>query len=389
MAQTAKKDRNALKAGLFMLAAVALLVGVLVGIKGVEEIVEPMQVRHADFALTDDLGGLNVGDDVRIGGYRVGVVREIRLDTASGAPRLLVQFSLPKKYQVRQGALLAVQGTLTGVSWLNFQSLGDGAPLSADSALRGHPGAMTVLGDQIAAMAPKLDAVVTELQTKTLPGITATVDKFGKTADAVTAASDRTNSAIDEIHKNLPAMIERYLKVADRTAEMMAELRDILGDTKGDIRKTLANLAAVTTTAKDKLPAVLDKTDSALAKTDAAVAAVQTLLADNRHKIDSMIESLKTMADNLRGASAEIRRSPWRLLYKPGPDELANLNLFDAAREFARGAADLSDASAALKAALADPHADQERIQTLMKSLDIRAQRFDEVKSKLWNAVQP
>ena len=55
---------------------------------------------------------------------------------------------------------------------------------------------------------------------------------------------------------------------------------------------------------------------------------------DRLSRIISRIFSLKSSSDNLKGASAEIRRSPWRLLYHPGPGELDNLELYDAARQF-------------------------------------------------------
>ncbi len=46
--------------------------------------------------MTDDLVGLDAGDDVRAGGFKIGVVRNIRfegLDT--DAPMVIVTFSIP------------------------------------------------------------------------------------------------------------------------------------------------------------------------------------------------------------------------------------------------------------------------------------------------------
>jgi len=114
----------------------------------------------------------------------------------------------------------------------------------------------------------------------------------------------------------------------------------------------------------------------------------RNIVVGNRGKFDSMIAALKTTADNLKAASAEIRRSPWRLLYKPGPGEMANLNLFDAARQFSEGANALNDATLALRDALNNPDISKEDIQKLMDQVDQSFSHFKEVEQKLWKNVE-
>ena len=57
---------------------------------------------------------------------------------------------------------------------------------------------------------------------------------------------------------------------------------------------------------------------AAVALVTCALAAGREVVSGNRSKLDQMIASLKTTGDNLKAASSEIRRSPWRLPYKPG-----------------------------------------------------------------------
>ena len=102
-----------------------------------------------------------------------------------------------------------------------------------------------------------------------------------------------------------------------------------------------------------------------------------------------MITSLKTSGDNLKGATAEIRRSPWRLLYHPGPGELDNLELYDAARQFSDGAGSLNDAALALRDALQNPNADRQQIQKLLDQLNVSFNGFNTVEDKLWKTVRP
>jgi hypothetical protein len=98
--------------------------------------------------------------------------------------------------------------------------------------------------------------------------------------------------------------------------------------------------------------------------------------------------SLKTTSDNLKDASVEIRHSPWRLLYQPKPDEVANLNIYDSVRQFAEGADSLDDAAASLRDALKDPNADPEQVKRLMLHLNDSFAQFQQVQDKLWKEIK-
>ncbi len=104
--------------------------------------------------------------------------------------------------------------------------------------------------------------------------------------------------------------------------------------------------------------------------------------------MNGFIESLKATADNLKYASVEIRHSPWRLLYQPKPDEMANLNIYDSVRQFAEGAQSLDDAASALRDQLNDPNADPAEVKRLMQHLNDSFTQFQGIQQKLWKAVR-
>jgi ABC-type transporter Mla subunit MlaD len=391
-------DRNAFKAGLFIVLSTLLIIGVVVAIKGVGRLVEPQQVRTAVFTLADDVSGLRVGDDVRIGGLKVGIVRSLAIEPPASdkeQPRIVVTFNLPRRIVLRDGARVSVQNTITGAAWLNFNTVGAGKPLSDAAPLRGQAGSYTVLMNAANELAPQLRQIVAEVRTVTLPKLNAAVDHAGGLAGDARA--------------RLPDLFARYDTVTDRLAEVMAKLRDLLGDSTPDIRGALHNIHLVTGALNEKLPPAMDKADALLAKLNKSVDDAQGTLKDlattmdnakavsgslrsvivqNRSRLDDMVRSAKQASDNLRFATEEIRRSPWRLLYKPRPGEMANLNLFDATRSFASGADDLSDASKALRDALKDPNADPKLIQKLIDQLDQSFSNFQKVEQTLWERVK-
>ncbi len=392
-----KQERNALKAGLFIVISIVLIISVIVGIKGIGRIIEPYQIRTATFTLTDDVSGLRVGDDVRVGGLKVGIVRSINIESAAekSDARIVLTFHIPKRLVLREGARLAVQNTVTGAANLNLDTLGTGKPLSDDAVLVGQPGAYAQIMNSVSTLAPEIQSLVHDVRITTLPKINTTADN----AVAITG----------DLRTQIKSIVERYNMATGRLTETLTHLRDIFGDSKVDLRTTIANLKDSTGTIKEKLPPIMEKMDTALAKANTGLdsaqqaikdlgvtmdhakgisADVQSILKRNRSRIDELVISVKEAGDNLKFATAEIRRSPWRLLYKPRPGEMENLNLFDAARDFAEGANDMSDAATALRDALKDPQADPKQIQKLVDQLDTSFGKFHKVEDELWKRVK-
>src|ERR1700683_2208098 len=96
------KDRNAFLAGVFVLASTALVILILVSIEGSAVFLEPVHVLCARFRLADNIGGLSVGDEVRVGGAKVGSVRSIDFDNSGkGDPTIMVSFTMPRHFVVR------------------------------------------------------------------------------------------------------------------------------------------------------------------------------------------------------------------------------------------------------------------------------------------------
>ena len=58
---------------------------------------------------------------------------------------------------------------------------------------------------------------------------------------------------------------------------------------------------------------------------------------------------LRLSADQLAATIAEVRRSPWRLVYRPDKHDLEFELLYDSARTYAQSVADLSTAADSLK----------------------------------------
>ncbi len=399
----AQSKHNSLKAGLFIILSFVLIFVVIVFIKGVRAIFVPMQTRQARFALRDDLGGLRPGDNLRVGGYTVGSVQSItivRPAVATQRPYILVRFSMPLSYTLRQGAYLAVGGTLTGTSWLNFSNLGSGAPLPKTLILRGHANPASSVMAAVTSLIPHIKQMLAKVNTTTIPKINADLTKFGQAADAVHAAADSGNKLLVTVQQQVQPVVATYDAIATRVNAMLVQVRKLAH--AGRVG-AVSNLTAATATLKQKLPLLLDHVDQLVAaaqvalkrvnktfsNTTAITAAAKSIVDRNADRINTLIRSLKSAAENLKQASMEIRHSPWRLIYKPSKKEMSNLNLYDAVRSFGSAARQLHRATVALADAARNPAIPPAKVQQLMQQLQATARHFYAVERKLWSQVKP
>ena len=233
--------------------------GVVVAIRGVGSVLKHETVRRVRFTLADDLGGLQVGDEVRVGGFQVGHVRSIDVQglAAGQPPYIVVGYTIPAKYPVAADAHLAVQSSLTGTTVLNFDALGTGAPLADDAELAGHPSTFADLTTQLGQAAPQVRAILDTIRTSTLPHI-----------DAASA--------------QLPETLAHYRTTADHATAAVDQVGGVFGDTKGDVRGTMANLHQITDDARARLPALLDRAKTLMDQTTATIADARSAMTDVR-----------------------------------------------------------------------------------------------------------
>jgi hypothetical protein len=88
----------------------------------------------------------------------------------------------------------------------------------------------------------------------------------------------------------------------------------------------------------------------------------------------------------------EVRRSPWKLLYRPSGDELARENLYEAARAFAIASSDLRVAGETLRATMKDTpqrFADDPKFREAVRTQVLQSvDRFDAAQRKLFDVLQ-
>jgi ABC-type transporter Mla subunit MlaD len=150
----------------------------------------------------------------------------------------------------------------------------------------------------------------------------------------------------------------------------LAEVTGMLEENRPVVHETLLGVERTTRTLEHEIAAPIaaelnrENVRSLLAQLHMSFELINTSLADiqevssrartivtlNEDRFNRLITDVSETAVHLKSASKDLRRNPWRLFYRPSLEETKQLNIFDAAREFAEAAARLDDSAARLDA---------------------------------------
>jgi ABC-type transporter Mla subunit MlaD len=401
-------ERNALKAGIFIMATIALVVTGIILIAG-PSMFAVKRTYQAKFPISVDLAGLRVGDDVRLGGSKLGAVTGIDIVTDAPEPHTLVTFAIPTRVRLKTDAQVSVSASFTGLAQLNIPVIGSGPDATEKDILIGRGGGLNAVLENFQRIGPKVEATISEVQSVVTDVRTNTMPKVNTTLAAYEKVGTRGVELIDHVRTKVDPAFDQYNKVTENAAQAAKNIGDLVGPGNGELRSSLTNVRELTEDLKEKVPVLVDRiaglTEKVATTLDRASdmlekfkdtgenarvtsATIRELVARNSGRIESIIVSSRASAENLRLATSEIRRSPWRLLYKPSKDEMLNQDLFNATREFAEGAAQLADVATTLQGLRDSGTATEAEINTVLQQLEESFKQFKNVEKRLYDEVR-
>lgn len=417
---TSRARRNNLLAGAFVLASIVVGVLIIVLIGGsLEAFGKATYIIR--FPVETGVGGLTTGSQVTVGGLQVGAVKSVRHIIEGGSLQSIeVRAAVSKNIPLRQGAIASLElPLLGGGGTINFTQLGDGAPLSQRDIIPGRlapPGflASAGFGDEQRAQvrtlleaassgAEKFNDTMTTARDTWRTSITRIIND---TEQRYPAWLDRFDAATRHIEATTARGVELSASFEERLNEfagLVAETRSMIDENRPDVRAAVTNARDATsniTAASKEVQAFVDRlnnelTEKAVALLDEAQRAVESAgsvlaradetLVEQRPNIRRAMANARLASDQLRDLAAEVRRSPWRLVYRPNDRELDNELLYDSARLFASAVGDLHSTSEALQTVLdASPDAaPAQQVASLVEALDAAFARYREAEQAL------
>lgn len=442
MASGSDNRRNNVRAGLFTLSAILLFFATMVVLNSgwLSSILGSFNRYVVRFDLADGVSGLSAGSQIRVGGLARGAVTGIELIGFEDGkqPTALVSFEVDESIELWSNAVaIRTASILGGGSWINISTVGgpdlvtaaptqkNGAaaerlPTDGGGIIDATPGdglLTTMVGGQNAATTRQILTNVSNL--------TGFVDSRVKPVfdDQIEPALVDARTVVGDVRRDYGTWSASVGRTLDNVETASSDLETAMGDGRaamsdvrtdlrlvselvqrniGRIDEAVANIevitengVAITRRIKDDTLARVDEAlDGGVTAIDDASRIIQNLelqLTAAMPSIRAVLQDAMVAAGELKLATIEIRRSPWRILYKPSPTELANENLFAAARDFTIAAGEARVAAETFQSVLAD-HPDRLEDDPDLQAMIERfladtLKRLEDAQSRLFSVI--
>ncbi|MHC4217030.1 MAG: MlaD family protein [Planctomycetota bacterium] len=351
MASVQERTRNNVKAGVFVTFALALGVATIIVLTGAwGKLFEPKEYYTVIYAVTDGVENLKKGAKVMVGGVHLGDVTQVVPMTGERAlKKIEVTFGVNRAVHLYDGAEITIGSALIGENaWLEITSVGD--PDLGEPAGRQFQGAKgPVLGGLLGDVGTKeTEEVVQNIleSTRNVRDVTGRIkDDWPTWAEKMSAVMNWAAGATE----NIDAFVQEGRDALAAYRNVVVDNRQKIDNAVANIETTTENTRAITQRFRDE---TADQLESLLASGQAGVETAAGLIEDARlefglwaPQIRDALASARLTGQQLKLGATEIRRSPWKLLYRPEREEFQHELLYEATRSFAMAASDLKAAS--------------------------------------------
>lgn len=355
-----RKPKNEMVAGAFVLCGLAAGLGVILWL-GSKDFFEKRQGQAYFYRNhADGPAGLRGGSEVKVGDLLIGRIAGIG-DQPDKARTLYVVNLLRNDIKFYADGTADVPFVLVGDTFLTIRNVGDpnsGATTEANPML--ITGGLQAITDSVIRATASLDKAAASISLQLDPNVDGTVlAKVHIILDGVREVSGNIACISAAIRRETDS--NRAASFLARLVESAAAVGRILHDAEPKISQTLtdvsvtaghirryadANLGALLVRVHDISGEVLRAAQNLAEMSEKA----RSLVDRNSGNLDEMVQNFVLVSENLKATAAEVRRNPWRLLYKPDEKELNSANILEAARSFSAGAEQLDQTVNHLKA---------------------------------------
>lgn len=380
-----QRPNNNVLAGAFLLSGVILAIVISFVLSGVGDALTPTRDYRVIFSLADGATGLKPGSSVLLGGQPVGKVKAVDVipEPVGGSEAgVEVLIAVQSRFKFMANAVFFLERPLLGsFSSINVTSLGDptkpgATPLDPSARIRGQLAPPAFMAQ--AGFGPDQAAEVRAIIADTRKAVAKLSEIADKGAPKIDAAISDVTGLVSEVRVKLPDWSSRLDTITRNLESASGKIDPIMANASGGVdqaREAIAKVDTILAESRPKVASILDSADSAARKVD-----TQTLdqangaLAEARRTLDTLGSAAATAAgmireqtpnirralanarlvtDQMKLAAIEIRSQPWRVFYTPSEKENETSVLYDSARSYAQAVSDLRAASESLEATLA------------------------------------
>jgi phospholipid/cholesterol/gamma-HCH transport system substrate-binding protein len=253
--------------------------------------------RQREYQTTfENVAGLNVGDEVRYGGVRVGSVTSLEIDSAPPSTirvRLSVRRSTPVRADTRASI---TQLGLLGQPYLALDPGGGGGPLLAEGATIPSEDNLSVQDAmrRLALSLDRADSVFATLdrlaQANPLARLDTTLARADTLVRGATAGSERLLARLDNASRQLATLLARSERLVGVIDTAVAEARPGLTSTQREALETLRETRSLVVELRGAL--------------------------EQGGGVDQLVRNLNSASENFARLSSRLERDPTSLLQK-------------------------------------------------------------------------
>lgn len=318
-----------IKAGIMVLASLAVLILFLVVVQGLR----PPEETKTFYVAFTDTGGLNRGADIRFGGAKVGRVTQIELDPADKSKIRVTAQVRPEVPVNEKSQSFIGQTTLTAEKHLEITTGENTAPLLAEGA--SIPSRSGGLFDQAGALARSVESALEDVRDllgvrqakekeKAGEGNMVTVTSLFQGVDTTikngsTLVGDIKNT-VAESRMDVDNILKKVQEVEDGARDLVADIRDVVADNRPHVDGAMAGVRDIVdkvqpavervTALTERLDAIADALQEGLDSASAVAGEAQGALSDNRPVIDDIVLDLRETVRYLKTFSRTLSEQP-------------------------------------------------------------------------------
>jgi ABC-type transporter Mla subunit MlaD len=448
-----QQERNEFKVGLTVAVVAALFVAVLFFVGRWEWFFQRTQHITVRFAQPYGVEGLRAKDPVRVGGVNVGRVFKVWLEDSQVSPadskRELYAFvgaEIPADITLYTDARVTIGTRFVGEGGTLdiLDTGGKGEKLTAKKVITGVPPASltevteklsreldeenpdslillikrqldkdnpgSIVGKILTSL-NDINTITADIRNQVSPdeqaNLVAKLHEVMNNANAVTQAlrnefnrSEEGSTlaqarlALDSLNSSLKRVHETLVDAQPKVGSAITHVETTAKRFDEDISAPLAR--ELDSTAKDSLlahlHALLSEAGESMDNLKTTTSTIKETVLTNHDSIQALIDDLSETGSQLKATAKEVRRNPWRLLYKPTKGEVEYADLMETARAFSDSAFALDRANNKLKEILQmHPEgvpADHPELAQIREQLKQTFCQFEEEKNKLWDLLK-
>jgi ABC-type transporter Mla subunit MlaD len=360
MSQLRDKQRNNVKAGVFVL--LSLILGLVV-ISVLTNLWDTITVRtnryHALFSVEDGVSTLATGSKVRLGGLGIGTVTSVTPSIEKDAPitNIDVYFDINTDVELYTNLHLEIHSGLLGSkAWLLINDVGSGDLATSETLLAGS--STTMVGQFLGNKADEDIRQTLEALRKITNALTKDGDVLrmilgNEEADQISQAITSAKNGLQSIQELSASLQTIWPSWETSFSGLLASAKNLptkVDSTLQDIQEMIGEIRATI------LPKV-ERTMSSLESSSKAIASMTQSLNGSSPKWSNKVSSILSNVDQItaraKSAVDDISASPWRLLYRPTDREIAYEQLNDASWQLLSALTELRESAAGLRSLVA------------------------------------